>query len=88
MKKLYAEQKHSLYELQTEIGVSRFTLYNFIGKPEKIRNIRYDTLVKIAKVEGIEPDILKDKMVEYAIEHPKERVVNNDRLGNLASRLS
>ena len=36
MKKLYKEQKHSLYEIQKEIGVSKITLYNYANKKRKI----------------------------------------------------
>ena len=72
MKKLYAEQKHTLYELQEIIGVSHFSLYNFIGKPEKIKNIKYNMLMAIAKAEDIDAEVLQEKMLEYATQEEKD----------------
>ena len=36
MKKLYKEQKHTLYEIQNAIGVSKITLYNYANKKRNI----------------------------------------------------
>ena len=37
MKKLYAEQKHSIYYLQKELGLSKYALYHYT-RTHKIEN--------------------------------------------------
>ena len=58
MKKLYKEQKHSLYEIQNAIGVSKITLYNYANKKRKIENMPLQMILDIAYYEEIEPNIL------------------------------
>lgn len=65
MKKLYKEQKKSLYKIQKECGLNKYTLYKYVNGTSDIRNIRFDTLKKIAEVEKIDPLILLDKIVQY-----------------------
>jgi len=65
MKKLYSEQKHSIYEIQKKAGLNKYTLYKYINGESNINNIRFGTLEKIAKIEGLDPDILLKKIKEY-----------------------
>ena len=65
MKKLYKEQKNSLYKIQKECGLNKYTLYKYVNGTSDIRNIRFDTLKKIAEVEKIDPLTLLDKIVQY-----------------------
>ena len=65
MKKLYKEQKHSLYEIQNAIGVSRITLYNYANKKRKIENMPIQMILDIAHFEKIEPNELIKRIKEY-----------------------
>ena len=65
MKKLYKEQKHSLYEIQNAIGVSRITLYNYANKKRKVEKMPIKMILDIACYEKIEPNELLKKMKEY-----------------------
>ena len=65
MKKLYKEQKHSLYEIQNRIGVSKITLYNYANKKRSIDNMPTKTLLDIAYYEEIDPNILIKRIKEY-----------------------
>lgn len=65
MKKLYKEQKHSLYEIQNKIGVSKITLYNYANKKRKIDNMPTKMLLDIAYYEMIEPNELIKRIKEY-----------------------
>ena len=65
MKKLYKEQKHSLYEIQKAIGVSKITLYNYANKKRKIENMPIKTILDIAYYEKINPNELIEKIKEY-----------------------
>lgn len=65
MKKLYKEQKHSLYEIQKAIGVSKITLYNYANKKRKVDNMPVSMILDIAYYEKIEPNKLLKEMKEY-----------------------
>ena len=65
MKKLYKEQKHSLYEIQKAIGVSKITLYNYANKKRKVDNMPIKMILDIAYYEKIEPNKLLKEMKEY-----------------------
>ena len=65
MKKLYKEQKHSLYEIQRKIGVSKITLYNYANKKRKVDNMPVSMILDIAYYEKIEPNKLLKEMKEY-----------------------
>lgn len=65
MKKLYKEQKHSLYEIQNAIGVSRITLYNYANKKRNIDKMPTKMLLDIAYYEEIEPHELIKRIKEY-----------------------
>ena len=65
MKKLYKEQKHTLYEIQNAIGVSKITLYNYANKKRKVDNMPIKMILDIAYYEKIEPNKLLKEMKEY-----------------------
>ena len=65
MKKLYKEQKHSLYEIQQHIGVSKITLYNYANKKRNVENMPIKMILDIAYFEEIEPNELLKRMKEY-----------------------
>jgi hypothetical protein len=65
MKKLYREQKHSLYEIQNKIGVSKITLYNYANKKRKIDKMPTKMLLDIAYYEEIESNELIKRIKEY-----------------------
>lgn len=65
MKKLYKEQKHSLYEIQNAIGVSKITLYNYANKKRNIDKMPTKMVLDIAYYEKIEPNELVKRIKEY-----------------------
>ena len=65
MKKLYEEQKHSLYELQKELKLDKMRLYRYANGQFKIEKMPSILLNGIAKLERINVDELYRKMVEY-----------------------
>lgn len=65
LKKLYAEQKHSIYEIQKKIGLSHYGLYRYYGNATRIKNMPMEILNKIADFEEIEPKELYKKMLDY-----------------------
>ena len=65
MKKLYKKQKHSLYEIQKRIGVSRITLYNYANKKRDIDKMPISMILDIAYYEEIEPNELVKSIKEY-----------------------
>lgn len=64
MKKLYAEQKHSIYYLQKELGLSIYALYHYT-KTHKIENMPLKLVCDIAYIEKVEPNWLLERMLEY-----------------------
>jgi len=65
VKKLYKEQKHTLYEIQNAIGVSKITLYNYANGKRKVENMPIKMVLDIAYFEKIEPNELLKRMKEY-----------------------
>ena len=64
MKKLYAEQKNSIYYLQKELGLANYTLYHYI-KTHQIKNMPLKLVCDIAYLEKVEPNWLLERMLEY-----------------------
>ncbi len=64
MKKLYAEQKHSIYYLQKELGLSKYALYHYT-RTHKISNMPLKLVLDIAYLEKVEPNWLLERMLEY-----------------------
>ena len=76
MKKLYEEQKHSIYYLQKELGLSMYALYHYT-KTHNIKNMPLKLVCDIAYLEKVEPNWLLERMLEYESRNKK----NNDILG-------
>ena len=64
MKKLYAEQKHSIYYLQKKLGLASYSLYYYTTK-YKIENMPLKLVLDIAHLEKVEPNWLLERMLEY-----------------------
>ena len=69
MKKLYEEQKHSLYYIQKRLDLDIKRLYRYADGTNKIENMPASLLNDIAIIEGISPDELYRKMKEYQKKH-------------------
>ena len=65
MKKLYEEQKHSLYYIQKRLNLDIKRLYRYANGYNSIKNMPVDLLNGIAIVEGISPGELYQKIKEY-----------------------
>lgn len=74
MKKLYAEQKHSIYYLQKELGLSKYALYHYT-KTHKIGNMPLKLVLDIAYLEKVEPNWLLERMLDYESRNNK----NNEK---------
>lgn len=64
MNKLYKGQKHSTYEIQKAIGVSKDTLYKYIRNERNVENMPIKMLMDIAYFEKIEANELFKKLKE------------------------
>lgn len=64
MIKLYEEQKHSIYYLQKELGLSKYALYHYT-RTHNIKNMPVGLILDIAYLEKVEPNWLYERMIEY-----------------------
>ena len=64
MNKLYKGQKHSTYEIQKAIGVSKDTLYKYIRNERNVENMPIKMLMDIAYFKKIEVNELFEKLKE------------------------
>lgn len=64
MNKLYKGQKHSTYEIQKAIGVSKDTLYKYIRNERNVENMPIKMLMDIAYFEKTEVNELFEKLKE------------------------
>ena len=62
---LYAEQKNSIYSLQKKMNLSKDCLYKYARGERLIKNMPVKTLLDIAYLEKVEPNLLFAKMLEY-----------------------
>lgn len=65
MKKLYADQKHTLYEIHKHLGVSKARLYHYASGKRDFKKIDIDFFIKLADYEGIGIRELYKKMKDY-----------------------
>lgn len=65
MKKLYKNQKHSLYEMQKILGLDCKRLYRYADKTIDIEKIPINIILGISNIEKIEPNELFKEMKEY-----------------------
>ena len=64
MNKLYKGQKHSTYEIQKAIEVSKDTLYKYIRNERNVENMPIKMLMDIAYFEKTEVNELFEKLKE------------------------
>ena len=65
MKKLYEEQKNSLYQLQKALNLHIMRLYRYADGQISVDKMPTSLLNDIAKLEGLDPNELYKKMKEY-----------------------
>lgn len=65
MRKLYNEQKNSIYKIAKSLNVSTGTFYRYFQNIENINNMSVRILFGMADIEGIDPKKLWHKMKEY-----------------------
>ena len=65
MKKLYENQKHSIYELQKILGLDCKRLYRYADKSISIEKMPVNIILGISNIEKIEPNQLFKEMKEY-----------------------
>lgn len=63
--KLFEKQKYTLYELQKKIGLSRNWLYDYAKGRYNVEKMPINVVLKIAQIEGIEPNKLYKMMIDY-----------------------
>lgn len=65
MRKLYAEQKHTIYELEKHLGVSKVYLYHYVYGERDISKMGIDIFIRLADYEGVGIRELYRKIKEY-----------------------
>lgn len=65
MKKLYKNQKHSIYELTKKLELEYKRLYRYADKTVDINKMPIELVLGIANIEKIEPNELFREMKEY-----------------------
>ena len=63
--KLYKEKKHTIYEIQKEIGVGKDTLYRYARGNRNVEKMPTKMLLDIAYFEKIEVNKLYEEMKKY-----------------------
>lgn len=67
MKKLYEDQKYTIYEIQRKLGVNKDTLYKYARGEIEIENMPIKWVLDIAKIEGVEVNTLYQKMIKWQL---------------------
>lgn len=65
MKKLYENQKHSIYELQKILELDCKRLYRYADKSISIEKMPVNIILGISNIEKIEPNELFEEMKRY-----------------------
>ena len=65
MKKLYENQKHSIYELQKMLGLDCKRLYRYADKSISIEKMPVNIILGISNIEKLEPNELFEEMKRY-----------------------
>ena len=65
VKKLYENQKHSIYELQKMLGLDCKRLYRYADKSISIEKMPVNIILGISNIEKIEPNELFEEMKRY-----------------------
>lgn len=75
---LFKGQRHSTNQISYLLGVSKSSLYRTIKDEKRIKCLNIDILREIARLEGLEPEELRGKMLEYAKES-REKEWNTEK---------
>jgi len=65
VKKLYENQKHSIYELQKMLGLDCKRLYRYADKSISIEKMPVNIILGISNIEKLEPNELFEEMKRY-----------------------
>lgn len=65
VKKLYENQKYSIYEMQKILGLDCKRLYRYADRSISIDKMPVNIILGISNIEKIEPNELFKKMKEY-----------------------
>lgn len=65
MKKLYENQKYSIYELQKMLGLDCKRLYRYADKSISVEKMPVNIILGISNIEKIEPNELFEEMKRY-----------------------
>jgi hypothetical protein len=65
VKKLYENQKHSIYELQKMLGLDCKRLYRYADKSIDIKKMPINIILGISNIEKLEPNVLFEEMKRY-----------------------
>ena len=65
MKKLYKNQKVSLFEAQKALGLGHYTLYRYADGKRKIENMPMNLIIDLAYFFKVEVNELYQKMLDY-----------------------
>ena len=71
--KLYKGQKHTIYEIQNAIGVSKDMLYKYARGYRKVSKMKLKTILDIAMYEHEEPNKLYKMMLEWEVQNEKNK---------------
>lgn len=65
MIKLYEDQEVSIYQVQKDLGLGKYTLYRYASGERSVENMPVKILQELAKYFGMDIDIIYKKMKEY-----------------------
>ena len=74
MKKLFEEQRVSIYKVQQDLGLDHARLYRYVSGTTKIENMPTKLILDLANYFKIEPNQLFKEMKEY--ERKRKRLHN------------
>ena len=66
MKRLYKDQKNSIYRIAEKTGITRQLLYKYASGDYLIKNMPYRIVCDIAYVEKIEVNKLYEEMMKWS----------------------
>lgn len=67
--KLYEEQEHTIKEISSAIGCSKYLLYGYINGRYSVKGMPIDKVIAMAKYEELDPLKLYNLMVDYEVKH-------------------
>ena len=72
-KKIYEDQKNSIYTLQKKLGLSNYALYKYANNTIKIDKMPVGVFLEISKLEKETPGNLYQKIKKYQEKGEKEK---------------